>query len=286
MVIFEGCSALRVPSLLLISSMVLFITLNNPVRAQVYVSSTCSKDTYFSSTASNLFRNNRDSLFESFSTVSNDISVFNTTKGSYPDEIYGMFICKDRISAKTCKNCVTTAITQILVKCPLNKHAIIWFDNCFIQYSNKTTFSSLEKHPSFISDVGKNPYVCMSDQDRSSQQPIWFKEQLLARLDIIAFKATNDPSNRMYAEDIIETGLANFSGTVQCKFDLPQKDCFDCVSQAADRVQYCLAGKNEGIILAPNCSTRYELNPSWQVNPTGPPAPAKGENVSIGFLQL
>ncbi|KAK1375179.1 hypothetical protein POM88_031372 [Heracleum sosnowskyi] len=218
MVIFEGSSALRVPSLVLISWMVLYIAIYNSVRAQVYVSSTCSNHTYFSSTPSDLFQNNLDSLFKSFSDVSSDASVFNTTKGSYPDEVYGMFICKAHVSAKTCYDCVTAAITQILVECPLNNDAIIWFDKCVIQYSNKLiTFPSLEKDPSlsFISIVEKDPYL---------------STQLLILLTVL---------------------------------------------QAANRVTYCLAENNEGIVLTPNCSIRYELNPFSKVIPTPPPAPAK-----------
>lgn len=256
---------------------VLYVTLHNHVRAQLYVSSTCSNRTQFSSTASVPFQNNRDSLFKSFSNVSSDASVFNTTKGSYPDMVHGMFICRDHVSAKTCEDCVRAAIKEISANCPLKNDASIWFDKCFVHYSNTSTFSSLEKDPSFISTVEKDPYVCMSNQVHSSDQPSWFKEQLSAMLAILTYKATSDPSNRVYAEDVIETGLAKFNGIVQCKSDLPSKDCFNCVSAAANRVSYCLAGKNEGIILSPNCSTRYELNSSTQVNSTQSPAPTKGE---------
>ncbi|WOG89933.1 hypothetical protein DCAR_0209174 [Daucus carota subsp. sativus] len=191
--------------------------------------------------------------------------------------VHGMFICRDHVSAKTCEDCVRAAIKEISANCPLKNDASIWFDKCFVHYSNTSTFSSLEKDPSFISTVEKDPYVCMSNQVHSSDQPSWFKEQLSAMLAILTYKATSDPSNRVYAEDVIETGLAKFNGIVQCKSDLPSKDCFNCVSAAANRVSYCLAGKNEGIILSPNCSTRYELNSSTQVNSTQSPAPTKGE---------
>ncbi|KAG5617971.1 hypothetical protein H5410_017795 [Solanum commersonii] len=57
--------------------------------------------------------------------------------------IYGEFFCRGDIAPKNCQNYIDMAREGIKRECPLNKQAIIWYDQCLVCYSNIPNFASM-----------------------------------------------------------------------------------------------------------------------------------------------
>ncbi|KAK3183332.1 hypothetical protein Dsin_030618 [Dipteronia sinensis] len=68
--------------------------------------------------------------------------------GEYPDKVYGVYLCRFDVTQETCQNCIVTATNWLVQECNSNKTAIAWFDECMVRYSNISSFSTLETHPS------------------------------------------------------------------------------------------------------------------------------------------
>nr|TKS12649.1 cysteine-rich receptor-like protein kinase 15 [Populus alba] len=60
----------------------------------------------------------------------------------------GLFLCRGDVSVEVCRECVNLAKNDVVQRCPNLKEAIIWYDQCFLRYSNSYIFSSLSQTPS------------------------------------------------------------------------------------------------------------------------------------------
>ncbi|KAJ6908480.1 hypothetical protein NC651_018784 [Populus alba x Populus x berolinensis] len=61
------------------------------------------------------------------------------SKGQKPVQAYGLALCRGDASTSDCKTCVVEAGGEIRKRCPYNKAAIIWYDNCLFKYSTQAT---------------------------------------------------------------------------------------------------------------------------------------------------
>nr|TKR98228.1 cysteine-rich receptor-like protein kinase 15 [Populus alba] len=78
----------------------------------------------------------------------NDINGFyNASTGHDVYEVYGLFLCRGDVSVEVCQECVDLARNDVVQRCPIEKEAIIWYDQCLLRYSNSNNFSSLSQWP-------------------------------------------------------------------------------------------------------------------------------------------
>lgn len=66
------------------------------------------------------------------------------TIGQTPNQAYGLALCRGDVSTSDCKTCVVEAGSEIRKRCPNNKGAIIWYDNCLVKYSNEEFFGQID----------------------------------------------------------------------------------------------------------------------------------------------
>ncbi|GAV79958.1 Stress-antifung domain-containing protein [Cephalotus follicularis] len=45
---------------------------------------------------------------------------------------------------QNCKACIVDAGAEIIKRCPYNKGAVIWYDNCLLKYSNMEFFGQID----------------------------------------------------------------------------------------------------------------------------------------------
>ena len=118
--------------------------LNNPN----YLHHVCDDTT----TSTTTYKDNLNTLLSSLASnaTSNSIGFFNASAGLEPDDVYGLFFCRGDLSTEVCQNCVANATKDIVQRrCPTQKVALIWYDECFLRYSNKTMFSTMEREPNY-----------------------------------------------------------------------------------------------------------------------------------------
>ncbi|XVE51175.1 hypothetical protein DITRI_Ditri02bG0018300 [Diplodiscus trichospermus] len=206
---------------------------------------------------------------------------YNTTSGRNSDVVYGLYLCRGDISSSNCADCVSTARNEVTQRCPVEKIAVIWYDNCLVRYSNQSIFSIAAEAPRVYLVNTAN----ITDQER-------FNQILGDSMDAAATLAINDTfSLRKFA--IREANVSRFQtlyNLVQCTPDLSTADCNTCLRGAIASLPTCCSGRQGARVLTPSCNIRYEVYPFYNqtavsvppppplITPPLPPAPGKSRN--------
>ncbi|CAN6168291.1 unnamed protein product [Urochloa humidicola] len=77
------------------------------------------------------------------STSSSPALVVNATIGVVPDMIYALAFCRGDVNSSACRECLTAAFMDAQQLCAYNKDATIFYDPCFLRYSNLNFLDSI-----------------------------------------------------------------------------------------------------------------------------------------------
>lgn len=88
------------------------------------------------------FQKNLNNLLQSLSSNASVSKSYNITSGSYPGEVYGMYMCYDYVTPEICQECMTAALKSITSLCGNVKEAVMWEEICRKRYSNQNFFAS------------------------------------------------------------------------------------------------------------------------------------------------
>ncbi|KAI9395732.1 hypothetical protein POPTR_004G023550v4 [Populus trichocarpa] len=218
--------------------------LNNPN----YLHHFCDDTT----TSTTTYKDNLNTLLSSLASnaTSNSIGFFNASAGLEPDDVYGLFFCRGDLSTDVCQNCVANATKDIVQRrCPTQKVAFIWYDECFLRYSNKIMFSTMERDPNYTLWNPENVAVHAD-----------FNRELLNTI----FTAVNRAANMPAGAKKFRATKANYTTEhylyvlVQCTPDLSSGDCEQCLLAAYSGLEICCNEKRGGRILFPSCIVNFE----------------------------
>uniref|UniRef100_A0A6M2E646 non-specific serine/threonine protein kinase n=1 Tax=Populus davidiana TaxID=266767 RepID=A0A6M2E646_9ROSI len=180
----------------------------------------------------------------------NDINGFyNASTGHDVNEVYGLFLCRGYVSVEGCLECVNLARNEVVQRCPIQKEAIIWYDQCFLRYSNSNIFSSLSQTPS----------VYMSNTQKITVD-VEFNKLLVNTISDAVNVAASAPSGekKLATKKEIYKLRESLYVLVQCTPDLSKNDCNQCLLQAILSISVCCNNKRGVRILFPSCNFRYE----------------------------
>jgi hypothetical protein len=220
-------------------------------------------------TANSTYQSNLDLVLSSLSSKATPVTGFSNASAG---EVSGLFLCRGDVNTPVCQDCVAYAAKEILERCPLQKGAIIWYDECFLRYSNFSIFSTINYGP------GKpvpNP------QSIQEAERVSFIGLVDSTLDSLATLASNSVTGKKFATKEVEfnSSLAapqKLYSLVQCTPDLSVSDCYKCLRVAIGNQSSCCDGRQGGRVLLPSCNIRYEVNPFYNVtaaSPAFPPPP-------------
>ncbi|KDP32106.1 hypothetical protein JCGZ_12567 [Jatropha curcas] len=165
------------------------------------------------------------------------------------DRPYGLTLCRGDISASDCLTCIAEASNEIRTRCPNNKQATIWYDNCLIKYSNINFFGQIDE---------QNKFYLLNVQNVSD--PASFNANVKDLLSKLAENASVSP--RMFAAGDMEIeGSKKVYGLAQCSRDLSSGDCQKCIDSAISELPSCCDGKKGGRVVGGSCTVRYEIYP-------------------------
>ncbi|XP_044482993.1 cysteine-rich receptor-like protein kinase 10 [Mangifera indica] len=136
---------------------------------------------------------------------------------------------------------------------------MIWYDECFFRYSNK----------SFFSIMSQVPYFAMFNTQEFNGSTDIFSEKLSSLFTEVTAEAVN--TSKMFAtREVNLDALRTLYGLAQCTPDLSKLDCNTCLEGAIQRLG--LFSLPVGArVLFPSCNFHYELYKFY--NETVPPAP-------------
>ncbi|KAJ0983401.1 hypothetical protein J5N97_011656 [Dioscorea zingiberensis] len=199
-------------------------------------------------TAKNTYESNLNALLPSLASNGSDQGFYKDTMGRVPDQVYGLVLCRGDTNASACRSCLDLARQDVLQLCPYNKGATVWYDNCFLRYSNQNFLDSTDN---------SNIFYMWNIQNTTEWDPF---NKIVSELIDRIFKWAAYNSSRRFA-----TGEAYFNldypkiyALAQCTADFAGDQCYNCLSGIVSIKQNIL-GKQGGRVLGARCNFRYEI---------------------------
>ncbi|KAK3430696.1 hypothetical protein EUGRSUZ_E02441 [Eucalyptus grandis] len=249
-----------------ISCLILFIP-GTPVGAQTYLQEKCAdrgENAAKNYAPYSKFQDNLNSLLSKGNYADYNkgpIHGFhNTTEGEDPDKVYGLFLCRGDVAANLCQSCIRSASSTIIERCPGQKEAIIWYDECFLRYSNRSFFSIMETTP-FLFIV--NPANDSVTFNRTMEQTFDNEKDFVAEVTDLSRNVTDLVilSESLYATlNVSVSSSVTLYGLAQCTPDISKSACKSCLLSAIEKFPTILNYRRGGArVLQPSCNVRYEL---------------------------
>ena len=210
-----------------------------------YLDTFCNNNSHAGSTK---FQSNLGALLSRSLNNESGISSFSMVfEGKDPDKVYGLFLCRPDVSKHICQSCIDAATLKIVQDCQHKKEAIIWYNECFLRYSNRSFFTNLEMKPTL--------YVCNT---QNASAPDKFDQKLGEMFQNLTAEATS--SDGMYSIGQVQvSNFLNLYGIVLCTRDLRMSYCRRCLDEVVGYIPTFMEGKQGGRVLAPSCYIRYEI---------------------------
>ncbi|XP_038704889.1 cysteine-rich receptor-like protein kinase 10 [Tripterygium wilfordii] len=213
-----------------------------------YLACSCSNTTTFIQNST--YNHNLNLLLSSLaSNATGNNGFYNTTVGQASDTVYGLFLCRGDLTDQVCQECLNFATQFVLVQCPVQKVAIIWYDECFLRYSNQSIFST----------VTETPTLQMCNSDNVIEQNIFNQLVGATMNDTATLAASNPPGTKKLATNEAKFTLEQtVYALVQCTPDLSEANCRGCLAIAIWNLSRVCRGRRGGRFLLPSCDVRYE----------------------------
>lgn len=210
-------------------------------------------------TANSTYEENLNHFLLSLSSSSYiDNGFYNSSYGQKYSQVHAMGLCRGDVDPGICSDCLHSAASLLRQRCPDQKEAIGWYDECMLRYSNRSIFGIMETSPGFpkggVNSVSANYTDTFHDVVRTS-------------LETLRSQAAAGGSARKFAAK--NATLPNFkalSTLVQCTPDLSEKDCNDCLLEASEGLPRS-DGNALGRIVRPSCAIRFEVHPFNESTP-------------------
>ncbi|XP_027172274.1 cysteine-rich receptor-like protein kinase 25 [Coffea eugenioides] len=160
-----------------------------------FLSSYCANTTYEpNSISGRIYSNNLYSVLDALSSNAfrtDTGGFYNISTGNDPSNtVYGLFLCRGDVSTDVCGQCVAIAAVKVIEECPYHEDAIVWYEECFLRFSNQAIFSRVDSY--VVLSMYNVQNVTGRDQEK-------FKTTLENLVNDIAVQAANRTGGKMFA---------------------------------------------------------------------------------------
>ncbi|KAL5839849.1 hypothetical protein ACOSQ4_012457 [Xanthoceras sorbifolium] len=232
-----------------------------------YLYHVCSDNNF---TRNSNYESNLDRLLSFLPSYANrSYEFYRTTDGRDPNKVFGLFQCRGDVNTTTCQNCVAFASTDASQRCPSQKGTTIWYDECYIRFSDSDIFYAADLQKTYSYGI------MLYNTNKVTIEPGRFHELLLTLINRAASQAAEAPDKFATIKENF-TSSQTMYGLVQCTQDLWNTDCRDCLGEAIASMP---SGSIGGRVLLASCNCRYELYPFFNEDlppvtpPLSPPSP-------------
>ncbi|XP_048618835.1 putative cysteine-rich receptor-like protein kinase 9 [Brassica napus] len=229
----------------------------------IFVHHYCRNTTRY--TANSTYFTNLKTLRSSLSSTNASYSTGfqNATAGQARDMVTGLFLCRGDVSLEVCRDCVSYSVKDIVTRCPNQREATIYYDECMLRYSDWNIFSN-------VTFTGE--FLMYNDYKILSEDQVRFENLVLTTMIEVASAAANS-SRRFCTRETTWKDNLDLYVLVQCTPDLTSEDCVRCLDQSIYKSRFGSVGER---LLLPSCNSRYELYKFYNktdVNTTPLPPP-------------
>ncbi|ESQ47673.1 hypothetical protein EUTSA_v10022153mg [Eutrema salsugineum] len=171
-----------------------------------------------------------------------------------PNSVNVIIQCRGDSYGSTCRSCFATAVAELRRRCPRNKGATIWYDQCFLDIG---TINSTPRKIDYQNTFSMhNPNNMKGDKESFNKKTRDFLSSLILKAD----KAEANSTNLLYyAAGEISLGANKLYAMVQCAKDIAR--CKDCLEWSIRQLSKCCDGKQGARVLGTSCNLRYEIYP-------------------------
>ncbi|KAF3967383.1 hypothetical protein CMV_008622 [Castanea mollissima] len=256
-------------TLLVLSLLISFLSQSRTEAVPTYTSHSCGNAPSF--TVNTPYQSNLNQLLAYLSSnATRNIEFYNATASAMgsADTVYGLFICRGDMSADVCRDCVAKATKDIVIRCPVQKAAVVWYEECMVRYSYRYIFSSMATDPSAFPRSTLN----MSEPDR-------FNQLVRATMNDLASQLSNvrAGAKKFGTKEATFTPFKFLYTLAQCTPDLTGADCHRCLVTAINTLPGCCGGKQMGSVLFLSCIVKYAVTPFYQSANTLAPTPPQDQ---------
>ena len=246
-----------------------------------YVYHDCPNTTTYSSNST--YSTNLRTVLTSLSSLNASYSTgFQTAaSGQAPDRVTGLFLCRGDLSPEVCRSCVIFSVNDSLSRCPNEREAVLYYDECMLRYSHRTILSTLSRN---------GEAVFRNDTMIPSNQLDGFGNVLMSNLSQAVTNAVSSP-RKFDARKAKFTASQTVYLLVQCTPDLTDQDCLTCLRISFNQLPQDKIG---GRFILPSCNSRFETYPFYNQTavkalPPPPPPPVSaperpGQSSVLFFL--
>ncbi|KAI3743841.1 hypothetical protein L1987_56908 [Smallanthus sonchifolius] len=190
------------------------------------------------------YQRNLDTALSVLPTTNSGFGYFNFTTGQGNDRVISFALCRGDVEPALCQNCLNDSIVLLRERCPNQKEAVGYYNECFLKYSNETGNED---------DVDLPNDQTTSDVNR-------FNGALRQLMDRLRGEAAAGGQLLKFATgNISGPDFSTIYGLVQCTPDLPEQVCSDCLEAAINRIPNTnLYGRVGGRILQSTCNFRLK----------------------------
>lgn len=184
-----------------------------------------------------------NSLFDSLSSKASSATFYNDSSNG----IYSLYLCRGDVSTGTCRICVNNATQQLRQRCPSDKRAMIWYDECMLRYSNINFIGREQTFPRLL---------MWNVQNNTSPE-----QQNYGALGLIFSLVDSAPRTDLMfdtRDGIVDDGDQRGYALLQCTRDINSSSCRSCLATLTNESQNCCQFRRGWRILSPSCSLRYE----------------------------
>ncbi|XP_045815187.1 putative receptor-like protein kinase At4g00960 [Trifolium pratense] len=221
-----------------------------------YTTTHCTNTTTYAPNTT--FQTNLNILFYYFSNnISQSNGYFLSITGFNSDNaVGGLYLCRGDVTTTVCDQCLAAAVKEIRIRCPNQTEALIWYDECFLRYTNR--YFAIDKIV---------PRANFDDGNISSGVDLGrFNRSLNGLLNDLATEAAASlQSKKFSAGETAVTESMKLYGLVQCTNDLTKSECETCLRNAVGTLP---SGKQGARALLPSCNVRYQLYPFFTLSST------------------
>ncbi|XP_078158290.1 cysteine-rich receptor-like protein kinase 15 isoform X1 [Carex rostrata] len=235
-------------------------------------------------TRNSTYQSNRNQLLSNLSSAGWHTGFSFQTLGKDPDQVFGRALCLGSYNSSVCQTCLLNAEDAIKTNCSLSRRAGLWYDGCFLRYSDTNSITSDEESWSPI----------LYNTAKISN-PDTFEEVYSNLMGSLADRAAN-------STNFFKVGAAKFTGSitlyglVQCIRDISPDDCYTCLQQYISQFQATAWGQQGGVMLGFQCYMRNDIYQYFNLSlidatppalpPELPPQPKGKKKTSTGTIMV
>ncbi|XP_057732254.1 cysteine-rich receptor-like protein kinase 29 [Arachis stenosperma] len=218
-------------------------------------------------TENSAYHTNLNTLLSTLSSNTQiDYGFYNFSQGQGSDKVNAIGMCRGDVKPESCRSCLNDSRVLLMHRCPNQKEAIGWYDNCMLRYSNRSIFDTMEPDPTYLLWVGINA----TDMNQ-------FIQVLRNLLESLRTNASSGDSLKKYAAgSAAGPSFQTIFALLQCTPDLSEQECDDCLVRAISNINDRCYGLTKCRIGKPSCNLRFDTSPFYDSTAdASPSSPSK-----------